>query len=77
MVDRTSRREIHFTQTPLDYTSDDLDYRLLQEHCKKRSEVKRSAQSTINKMVMDLETLRDCGQDLRKSNVCHPDPTGP
>jgi hypothetical protein len=35
MVDRTSRREIHFTQTPLDYKSSDLEYRLLQEHYKK------------------------------------------
>jgi hypothetical protein len=35
MVDRTFRRGIHFTQTPLDYKSDDLDYRLLQEHYKK------------------------------------------
>jgi hypothetical protein len=35
MVDRTFRRGIHFTQTPPDYKSDDLDYRLLQEHYKK------------------------------------------
>jgi hypothetical protein len=35
MVDRTFRRGIHFTQTPLDYKYDDLDYRLLQEHYKK------------------------------------------
>jgi hypothetical protein len=35
MVDGTFRREINLTQTPLDYKSDDLDYRLLQEHYKK------------------------------------------
>jgi hypothetical protein len=28
-------------------------------------------------MVMGLETLRDCGQDLRKSKGHHLDPTGP
>jgi hypothetical protein len=37
MVDGTFRRGIHFTQTPMDYKSDDLDYRLLQEHYQKRS----------------------------------------
>jgi hypothetical protein len=35
MVDRAFKREIHFTQTPLDFKSYDLDYSLLQEHYKK------------------------------------------
>ena len=43
---------------------------------KKRSEVKRSAHRVINKMAMDLETLKECGQDLQKGNPFHPDPTG-
>ena len=76
MVDRTFRRGIHFTQTPPDYKSDDLDYRLLQEHCKKRSEVKISAHSTINKLAMDLEILRNGGWDLQEGNQSHPDTTG-
>jgi len=43
---------------------------------KKRSEVKRSAHRVINKMAMDLETLKKCGQDLQKGNSFHPDTTG-
>jgi hypothetical protein len=67
MVVRTFRRQIDFTQTPLDYRSNDLDYRLLQEDYKKAVRGQRSAQSTINKMVMGLETLRNGGQDLQKT----------
>jgi hypothetical protein len=43
-------------------------YRLLQEDYKKAVRGQRSAQSTINKMAMGLETLRDCVEVLRKSN---------
>jgi len=67
MVDRTFRRQFDFTQTPLDYRSNDLDYRLLQEDCKKAVRGQRSAHSTINKMAMGLETLRNGGQDLQKT----------
>jgi hypothetical protein len=77
MVDRTFRRQFDFTQTPLDYRSNDLDYRLLQEDYKKAVRGQRSAQSTINKMAMGLETLRDCVEVLRKSKGHHPDTTGP
>jgi len=63
-------------QTPLDYKSNDLDYRLLQKHYKKRSKVKRSAQSTINKMVMGLKTLRKGVKDPQEVNSFHPDTTG-
>jgi hypothetical protein len=67
MVDRTFRRQFDFTQTPLDYRSKDLDYRLLQEDCKKAVRGQRSAHSTINKMAMGLKTLRNGGQDLQKT----------
>ena len=76
MVDRAFRRQFDFTQTPLDYKSNDLKYRLLEEDYKKAVRGQRSAQSTINKMAMGLETLRNGGQDLQEANLFHPDTTG-
>ena len=35
-----------------------------------------SAHRVTNKMAMDLETLKKCGQDLQKGNSFHPDTTG-
>jgi len=76
MVVRTFRREIYFIQTPLDYKSDDLEYSLLQEGYQKQSGVKTPAHSTINKMGMGMETLRNGWQGLQEGNPFHPDTTG-
>jgi hypothetical protein len=76
MVVRTFRREIYFIQTPLDYKSDDLEYSLLQEGYQKQSGVKTPAHSTINKMGMGMETLRNGWQGLQEGNTFHPDTTG-
>jgi hypothetical protein len=59
MVDRTFRRGIHFTQTPLHCKSKDLDYKLLEGDYKKAIMSQRSAQSTINKLAKDLEAPRN------------------
>jgi hypothetical protein len=52
------------------YKSNDLDYRLLQEDYKKkavRGPKINQLTSTINKMAMGLETLRNGGQGLQKT----------
>jgi hypothetical protein len=67
------QRGIHFTQTPLNYKSKDLEYSSL---TKKAVMSQRSAQSTINKLAKDLEAPRNGRYDLQDGNPFHPDTTG-
>jgi hypothetical protein len=46
------------------------------DYCRNTTKIKKSAQSTINKMVMVLETLRKGVKDPQEVNSFHPDTTG-
>jgi hypothetical protein len=72
MVDKAFRRGIHFTKTPLDCKSKDLDYKLLEGDYKKAIMSQRSAQSTINKLAIVLKSLRNGGQDLQGGGFISP-----
>jgi hypothetical protein len=61
----------HWTTNLMTWTAD-----YCRNTTKKRSEVKKSAHSTINKLAIVLETLRNGGQDLQEGNSFHPDTTG-
>jgi hypothetical protein len=60
----------------VDYISIDLDYRSLQKDYKKAVKSHRMACSTINKMWMDLKTLRDPPQDPPGGKRLHPETSG-
>jgi len=48
-----------FKPTHIYYKSTDLDYKTLSKDYKKRSKNHRLACSTLNKLYIDMETLRD------------------